>query len=133
MADTLQFDLVSPERSMVSGVATLVTAPGAEGDFGVMPGHAAFLTTLRPGVLSAAMEGGERRFVVFSGFAEVGDDHCTVLADDVHPADQVTAEMVDQRIAAAEKAVADAPETEHMRLGQHVLDLKALKDYQLRG
>lgn len=126
MAQTLKFDLVSPERRMASGAATVVTAPGVEGDFGAMPGHAPFLTTLRPGVVTATMEGAAKRYVVFGGFAEVGPEHCTILADEVLDIDALEPQALEGRIAAAREALAAAVNDEVPRRAQILNDLEAL-------
>jgi F-type H+-transporting ATPase subunit epsilon len=78
---TLRFELVSPEKLVFSGEVEQVDVPGAEGDFGVLAGHAAMVTTLRPGVLTVKAAGGEQKIVVLGGFAEVSASGLTVLAD----------------------------------------------------
>ena len=79
---TFHFDLVSPEKLLFSGEVEQVDVPGSEGDFGVLAGHAPLVAMLRPGILTV-MHGGEQtmRVVVIGGFAEVGPDGLTVLAD----------------------------------------------------
>lgn len=109
MADTLQFDLVSPERRLASVAATEVRIPGAEGDFTAMPGHAPFLTTLRPGVVVVQGEGGETRFAVTGGFAEVGPAGVSVLAERSLPTAELTQAVVDSLVAEARKAAETAP------------------------
>ena len=78
---TLHFELVSPEKLVFSGEVEQVDVPGAEGDFGVLAGHAPMVTTLRPGVLTVKAAGGEQKIVVLGGFAEVSAQGLTVLAD----------------------------------------------------
>ena len=78
---TFHFDLVSPEKLLISGEVEQVDIPGAEGDFGVMAGHAPFVTTLRPGILTIKRNGSEEQVVIFGGFAEVSPTGLTVLAD----------------------------------------------------
>lgn len=78
---TLHFELVSPEKLLFSGEVEQVDVPGAEGDFGVLAGHAPMVTTLRPGVLTVKAAGGEQKIVVLGGFAEVSAKGLTVLAD----------------------------------------------------
>ncbi len=113
MADTLQFDLVSPERRLASVAATEVRIPGAEGDFTAMPGHAPFLTTLRPGLVSVrGADGSETRFAVTGGFAEAGAAGVSVLAERSLPAGELTQAIVDQLVAEARRvAAAAAPDT----------------------
>ncbi|MEI8153810.1 MAG: F0F1 ATP synthase subunit epsilon [Hyphomicrobiales bacterium] len=78
---TLHFELVSPEKLVFSGEVEQVDVPGAEGDFGVLAGHAPMVTTLRPGVMTVKAAGGEQKIVVLGGFAEVSAKGLTVLAD----------------------------------------------------
>src|SRR6202521_1897564 len=86
---TFHFDLVSPEKLLFSSEVTQVDIPGAEGDFGVLAGHAPIVTTLRPGILVIHGEAGEQmRVVVNGGFAEVGPAGLTVLADTAVPLDE---------------------------------------------
>lgn len=83
MADKVQFELVSPERLLVSRAVEMVVVPGSEGDFGVLPEHAPLISTVRPGVIEVH-EGGavSDRIFVAGGFAEVTGERCTVLADE---------------------------------------------------
>ncbi|MEN9061468.1 MULTISPECIES: F0F1 ATP synthase subunit epsilon [Ponticoccus] len=106
MADTMQFDLVSPERKLLSAQVKSVQIPGAAGDMTAMPNHAPTITTLRPGILTVETENGTEEFVVTGGFAEIGDS-LSVLAERALPrgdVDQATYEsMVDEAHAAYEK------------------------------
>ena len=87
MADTLQFELVAPERLIFSGDVEMVVVPGAEGDFGVLPGHSLLLSTLRPGVIEIyENEKPKDRYVVAEGFAEVTGERCTVLSTEAFEA-----------------------------------------------
>jgi F-type H+-transporting ATPase subunit epsilon len=90
MADKVQFELVSPERLLVSEPVDMVVVPGSEGDFGVLPGHAPFISTVRPGVIEV-YEGDTvtERIFVAGGFAEVSNDRCTVLAEEAAPLNDV--------------------------------------------
>lgn len=82
MARTFNFELVTPERVMLSATAEEVLVPGADGDFTVLPDHAPVISTLRPGVLEAKMGGGKNaRIFVRGGFCEVGPTSLTVLAE----------------------------------------------------
>src|SRR5919205_2184686 len=83
---SLHFDLVSPERLLFSGEVSQVDVPGAEGDFGVLAGHAPLITTLRPGILVVHGEGRQMRIVMSGGFAEVSPAGLNVLADMAVPA-----------------------------------------------
>ncbi len=108
MAEKLKFELVSPERLLMSVEADLVTVPGAEGDFGVMVGHAPFMTTVRPGVVDVQDGREETRLFVRGGFAEVNAEGLTVLAEHAVPLDELDSEALDQEIANAREDVEDA-------------------------
>jgi F-type H+-transporting ATPase subunit epsilon len=81
MADKLHFSLVSPERELFSGDVDQVDAPGAEGDFGVLAGHAPFMTTLKEGRVHVHIDGAQRVFDVHGGFADVTPNGLTILAE----------------------------------------------------
>ncbi|WP_420326505.1 F0F1 ATP synthase subunit epsilon [Mameliella sp.] len=114
MADTMQFDLVSPERRLLSTEATSVQIPGADGDLTAMPNHAPLITTLRPGILTVETAKGAEQFVVTGGFAEIGES-LSVLAEKALPredVDQATYEaLVDEahRIYQQTKETAEDP------------------------
>lgn len=109
MADNLQFDLVSPEKQLLSEAVAMVTVPGAEGDFGVLADHAPFISTLRPGVLVVTRDNGsEERIFVRGGFADVTPTGLTVLAEDAVAVADIDHESLQQRIADAREDVADA-------------------------
>jgi len=77
----LHFELVSPQKLVFSGEVDQVDVPGAEGDFGVLAGHAPLVTTLRPGILTVFTGGNAQKIVVLGGFSEVSSEGLTVLAD----------------------------------------------------
>lgn len=104
MAETMQFDLVSPERRLSSVQAREVQLPGAEGDLTAMPAHAPLITTLRPGVVRVSGPEGEAVFAVTGGFAEITAESVTVLAERALPAGEMTREMLDEFIAEARAA-----------------------------
>lgn len=119
MADRIEFELVSPERLLVSEPVEMVVVPGSEGDFGALAGHSAMVSSVRPGVL-AVFENGSviSRMFVAGGFAEVTPERCTVLADEAVPLDEIdraaieklVPDLKDDLAAArddAEKAVAE--------------------------
>jgi len=84
MAATLQFELVSPERRLASQQVAMVVVPGVEGDFGVLPGHAPMMSTIRPGIIEIyATEGStpSARYEIAGGFAEVTPEGLTILAE----------------------------------------------------
>jgi F-type H+-transporting ATPase subunit epsilon len=128
MADTMQFDLVSPERRLVSGQAKAVRIPGTDGDMTAMPDHAPMVTTLRPGLLSVEMDGGEQVFAVTGGFAQISSEGTTVLAEEALPKADLTAAFIDERLAKAEAARDAAEGTMVDAAAKRVADLMALKD-----
>ncbi|MBU0724351.1 MAG: F0F1 ATP synthase subunit epsilon [Alphaproteobacteria bacterium] len=109
MAETTNFELVSPEKLLVSQPVEMVVVPGTEGYFGVLPRHAPFISTLIPGVIQI-YEGGQikERIFVAGGFAEVTEDRCTVLADEAVPLDEIDRAEVEQRIKTQKEDLADA-------------------------
>ena len=111
MADKLHFDLVSPERSLRSGEVAMVVVPGSEGDFGVLAGHAPFMSTIRPGALQVyadSMTGSADRIFVDGGFAEVNENGLTILAESAIPVGDIDPEAVAKELAAAREALRDA-------------------------
>ena len=97
MADKLQFDLVSPERLLFSGEVDMVVVPGAEGDMGIMAGHAPVMSTLRPGIVNVAAAGKpQERIFVRGGFAEVTPAGLTVLAEFTVPLAELDAAALDR-------------------------------------
>ena len=105
---TFHFELVSPERLVFAGDVTQVDVPGEAGDFGVLAGHAPLIATLKPGILTIYGDGAPRRIVVRGGFAEVGPEGLTVLAEQAIAASEYDAAMIEQAIKDAEEDVADA-------------------------
>jgi F-type H+-transporting ATPase subunit epsilon len=82
-ARTLQLDIATPERQLVGEAVEFVTAPGSEGEFGVLPGHCLFLTSLRQGSIRYQAGGKTIELQISGGFAHVANDHVTILADSV--------------------------------------------------
>ena len=126
MADTMTFDLVSPERKLASVEATSVNIPGMEGDMTAMPNHAAFLTTLRPGVVKVNNGNDVTEYVVTGGFAEVSAEGTSVLAEQAMPKDEATAEVLGGVLAAAEATLETAAEDAKTAAAQRVNDVKTL-------
>ena len=111
MPDTFKFELVSPERLLVSGEVEQVLVPGAEGDMTILAHHAPVLTTLRPGVLEIGHANGEQqRFFLRGGFAEVNPAGLIVLAQTAIDLVELDAGQLAQEIKNAEEDVADAAE-----------------------
>lgn len=104
MADTLDFELVSPERRLSRGKVAMVVVPGAEGDFGVLPGHAPMMSTIRPGAISiyeADTNSVSARFFLDGGFAEVTETGLTILAEKAIPVGDIDPAAVATELAAA--------------------------------
>jgi F-type H+-transporting ATPase subunit epsilon len=111
MPDAFKFELVSPERLLLSGEVEQVLVPGSEGDMTVLAYHAPLLTTLRPGLLDIGLPGGERRrFFIRGGFAEIGPAGLTVLAETAIDLTELDAGQLAQAVKDAEEDVADASE-----------------------
>lgn len=109
MAETLEFELVSPERLVLSQPVEMVVVPGAEGDFGAMPHHAPMISAVRPGVIDVYQGGNVvNRIFVAGGFAEVTGERCTILAEEATPVADIDPNAVTVRTEAAEKALAAA-------------------------
>ncbi len=106
MAEGVQFELVSPERLVLSAEVGMVVVPGAEGDFGVLPGHAPLISNVRPGVISIYQDRAlEARVFVAGGFAEVSDSRLTVLTEDAVALDEIDRAGAEARLAEARAAV----------------------------
>ena len=102
---TFHFDLVSPEKLLFSGDVEQVDVPGAEGDFGVLAGHAPAVATLRPGFLTVHAGGSEQKIVVLGGFAEVSAEGLTVLADVAEAVEDIDRGMIAERIGEMESRI----------------------------
>ena len=106
MADTVEFELVSPEHLLLSAPVEMVVVPGSEGDFGVLPGHAPMISTVRTGVIATYAGGAvDKRIFVAGGFAEVTGERCTVLAEEAVALDDISRADADARVTAAREAV----------------------------
>ena len=127
MSDTLKFDLVAPERSLASGQASSVLIPGADGDMVAMPDHAPVVTGLRPGIVTAEIDGGVQEYVVTGGFAQITMEGATILADEALPKAEATSEFLDERIAAAKESQDDAAGAAADEAAKRVADLETLK------
>jgi F-type H+-transporting ATPase subunit epsilon len=128
MADTMQFDLVSPERKVASLAARSVQIPGMEGDLTAMPDHAPLLTTLRPGVVKVDAGADSEEYVVTGGFAEVSPAAASVLAELAVPRAEFDSQMFEALAADADFALKEAKDDETRLLAsQRVRDVAALK------
>jgi F-type H+-transporting ATPase subunit epsilon len=128
MAEKITFDLVSPERLLLSQAVDMVTIPGSEGYMGVMAGHMPLVSTLRAGMIAMMNDGTETRFFIMGGFAEVNAAKVTVLAEDALPMSELDLAVLDQRIKdAQEDEIAAQTDGERLKAAQRVDDLKLVR------
>jgi len=108
-ATTVEFELVSPEKLVISEPVDMVVVPGAEGDFGVLPGHSPLIATVRPGVIDIHQDGKvEQRIFVGGGFAEVSDSRCIVLTEEAMPVGDIDRAQAETRLAEAQQNADEA-------------------------
>jgi F-type H+-transporting ATPase subunit epsilon len=99
MADKVNFELVSPQRLLMSEAVDMVVVPGAEGDFGVMAEHAPLISTVRPGTITVYQDDTvSDRIFVAGGFAEVTGERCTVLAEEAERLDDIDRTAVESQL-----------------------------------
>lgn len=127
MAGTFKFELVSPERVLLSIDADQVVVPGSDGEFAVLAGHAPVIATLRPGVLDVTAGGSKRRLFVKSGFAEVDPLRLTVLAEKAYDVDEMSSSSIAEELKAAEADLAAAKDDNARRMADTLVsELKRL-------
>ncbi len=131
MAATFNFELVTPERLLLSGAAEQVLVPGAEGDFTVLPGHAPVISTLRPGIIEITLADGKQRVFVKKGVAEADPERLTVLAQTAVAVESLDAAMIASELTAAEAELAEAKDDQSKRMAETLVEL--LKRMQARG
>src|SRR6201997_3151131 len=125
---TLHFEFVSPETVLFSGDVDQVDLPGAEGDLGVLPGHAPMVTLLRPGIITIIREGQREPVVVVGGFAEMGPGGLTVLADRAGAREDFDLVSLADDIRDTEEDVADCKDdAQRDKLVRHLDQLRALQ------
>lgn len=130
MGEKIAFDIVSPERLLLSDEAEMVTVPGADGDFGVLAGHMPLISTLRPGVIAiqGGSQSGDSRFFVLGGFAEVNPSKLIVLAEEAIPMAQIDAAALEQRIKNTEEDLEMAKlEADRARVAEQIDHLRQLR------
>lgn len=109
MADSFNFELVSPERLLLSESASEVIIPGADGEMTVMANHAPLMTNVKPGIVEVkSASGSSNRYVVFGGFADILPDGCTVLAESAVHVDDIDREALEKRIQNTREDLQDA-------------------------
>jgi F-type H+-transporting ATPase subunit epsilon len=128
MADKVEFELVSPEKLLLSEAVDMVVVPGGEGNFGVLPGHAPFISTVRMDVIDV-YNGGKvsERIFVAGGFAEVTPRGCTVLAEVAMPLADIDRAEVEAEIRALEEDLPDSSEADLGALIQSRLEVARAK------
>lgn len=121
MADKVQFELVSPERLLMARPVDMVVVPGAEGDFGVLAGHAPLISTVRTGVIDVYENGSvSERIFVASGFAEVTAERCTVLAEEAVPLADLDRAALDGELRTLRELLAVASDAERAPLAARI-------------
>jgi F-type H+-transporting ATPase subunit epsilon len=132
---TFHFDLVSPEKIAFSGEVDQVDVPGLEGDFGVLAGHAAFVASVRPGILTVTTGSTHQKIIVLGGLAEVSEKGLTVLAEVATSLAELDRTAFSEQIAAMEAKLAEKEGNEldraierldHFKTIQHQVNTTAL-------
>ena len=135
MAEPFQFELVAPERLLMSSEVDQVVVPGADGYFTVLKGHAPMMSTLRPGVIDVTPLGGggtDERIFVLGGFADIDADGLTILAEQAIPLAEVSAEVLAEQVSHAEQELKNAEEDVADGKDPAIRDAAELKLNQLR-
>ncbi len=124
----VDFELVSPETLLLSEAVEMVVVPGDEGDFGVLPGHAPMISTIRAGVIHVfAGNAVQKRIFVAGGFAEVTPERCTVLAEEAVVVDDIDRGVVEQELKDLSEDVEDADDDGERAVSQARLDVARAK------
>jgi F-type H+-transporting ATPase subunit epsilon len=130
---TFHFELVSPDKISFSGEVDQVDVPGAEGDFGVLAGHAPLIALLRPGMMTVYAGGTQTKLVVLGGFAEVGPDGLTVLADVASSLEGLDRAVLQKQIAEMEQGIKEMAQGSELDKEIAKLDHFRLLDQHLNG
>ena len=122
MAEAFKFELVSPERLLVSEQVESVIIPATDGEMTVMANHAPVMTTVKPGVVTVKQAtGGELRYVVFGGFADILPEGCTLLAESAVAVKDIDRDDLARRIQDAKEDVADAADDASRTKAEQIL------------
>ena len=114
MAQAFQFELVSPERLLLSTQVTEVVVPGSEGYLTALSGHSPLMTTIKPGIVSVKLADGKTdSYVVFGGFADITPESCTILAEAATHVDDITTADIQKRIDHAREMLDSATTNEN--------------------
>lgn len=128
MADQVQFELVSPERLLLSEPVDMVVVPGSEGDFGVLAGHAPLISTVRPGVIETyAGKTVKDRIFVAGGFAEVTRERCTVLAEEALPVTELDRAAIEAEARTAREDIGLAKDAAQRGAAERALAIAEAK------
>jgi len=128
MTAKIAFDLVSPERLLLSAEADMVTVPATEGYMGVMAGHAPLVSTLRVGMIDVLKDGEDSRYFIRGGFVEVNAEKIIVLADEAIPMAEFDLNLLDQRIKDTEEdLIAAKTDGERGRISEALDDLRLIR------
>ena len=134
MADTMQFDLVSPERNLVSVQVREVRLPGTEGDLTAMPGHAPAIVNLRPGIVTlVTADGAETEFAVTGGFVEINNESVSLLAERGHPRAEMTQDVFNDMMMQAQRRVKVARDKDSAAEEVVAAAVKLLADMEALG
>jgi F-type H+-transporting ATPase subunit epsilon len=128
MAERITFHLVSPERKLASFDAKSIVIPGMEGDMTLLPNHADFLTSLRPGILVVEDNAVIKEFLVTGGFVEVSESVVTVLAEKAVPKLEAQKSFIEHFIEEAEEELSNSTEGNKARADLRLNDLKTLAE-----
>ncbi|WOS62545.1 F0F1 ATP synthase subunit epsilon [Sinorhizobium fredii] len=127
MADSFNFELVSPERLLLSASATEVVIPATEGEMTIMANHAPTMTTIKPGVVTVkTADGKTERFAVFGGFADILPTGCTLLAESAVHVDELDRTVLENRIDEARAELEGAIDEKKTRIEQFIAELTRL-------
>ena len=126
MSNTIKYELVCPESKVESGEADSVLVPGYEGDFTVLVNHAAYLSTLRPGMLKIFSSGNEIEYFVDSGFAEVSDQGLVVLAEKAIKRSDLDKGMINIMISELEEKMEKNEGKDKDKILKQLSDFKSL-------
>ena len=134
MADTMQFDLVSPERNLISVQVREVRLPGTEGDLTAMPGHAPAIVNLRPGIVTlVTADGAETEFAVTGGFVEINNESVSLLAERGHPRAEMTQDVFNDMMMQAQRRVKVARDKDSAAEEVVAAAVKLLADMEALG
>ncbi|MEH3109936.1 MAG: F0F1 ATP synthase subunit epsilon [Agrobacterium cavarae] len=131
MADTFKFELVSPERLLVSETVSEVVIPATDGEMTVLANHAPVMTTIKPGIVTLKTASGEsHKYVVFGGFADILPTGCTLLAESAVSADDMSPDDLQKRIATARSEIEEGNHHhDHLtKLEKHLYELTNLHE-----